>query len=432
VLAKSTVNNNRASVHGGGLFNFVTPQPGQGTSGIDTSPIAKINPSLNAHRAAAQASEPSLLVVRDSTISGNEAGASGGGIYNAAQAEITGSTIAFNTSAEGDGIFNDAAGRSALGNSILRSASGTVPTCAGAGLVESRGFNLEDGDTCRLGGQGDIVSSDPLLGPLADNGGGVLTHALLSGSPAIDAGSNILCGAIDGGQPTDQRGQARAMDGKSDGGAVCDIGAFEFPGSTRSFGDVSEVHWAFGYIEWLYQDVYVAGCSANPRLYCPGVGMNRAEASVFTERGVHGAGYEPAEPSSSAFTDVPLGLWFTKWVQQLWVDGFTAGCSVDELGNRQFCPSLPHTRAEATVFFTRMLLGPTYQPPTPTTQIFEDVPIGAGAPWYSAWVNAAYEAGIIGTCEDIQLREQGMFHPNATLERSEGACMMVNALGLNP
>src|SRR5438874_10331155 len=33
-----------------------------------------------------------------------------------------------------------------------------------------------------------VTNTDPLLGPLQDNGGPTLTHALLPGSPAINAG----------------------------------------------------------------------------------------------------------------------------------------------------------------------------------------------------------------------------------------------------
>jgi len=58
-------------------------------------------------------------------------------------------------------------------------------------------------------------NTDPLLGPLADNGGPTPTMALLMGSPALDAGDNAACPA------TDQRGLPRPM------GSGCDIGAFE-------------------------------------------------------------------------------------------------------------------------------------------------------------------------------------------------------------
>jgi len=68
------------------------------------------------------------------------------------------------------------------------------------------------------------------LGPLADNGGPTLTYALLSGSPALDAGSNALVAAppFSGPPFTDQRGFSRIADGPdADVIATVDIGAFE-------------------------------------------------------------------------------------------------------------------------------------------------------------------------------------------------------------
>ena len=80
-----------------------------------------------------------------------------------------------------------------------------------------------------------LFDVDPLLGPLADNGGLVRTHALLEGSPAIDAGASGIqqtpsrLSASD--LPEfDGRGQpfARNVDGDGIEGAKPDIGAFEF------------------------------------------------------------------------------------------------------------------------------------------------------------------------------------------------------------
>ncbi|MGQ0593935.1 MAG: choice-of-anchor Q domain-containing protein [Gammaproteobacteria bacterium] len=74
-------------------------------------------------------------------------------------------------------------------------------------------------------GPTDIVPAGPLgaiLAPLADNGGPTRTHALVAGSPAVDA--------VKRGCPppfTDQRGFARPVDGDGDGRAACDVGAFE-------------------------------------------------------------------------------------------------------------------------------------------------------------------------------------------------------------
>lgn len=70
----------------------------------------------------------------------------------------------------------------------------------------------------------DTISADPLLGPLQDNGGPTWTHALLAGSPAIDAGSNP------GGLDFDQRGIGYPRVA----GASADIGAFEMPSADDS------------------------------------------------------------------------------------------------------------------------------------------------------------------------------------------------------
>jgi CSLREA domain-containing protein len=66
-------------------------------------------------------------------------------------------------------------------------------------------------------------SLDPLLGPLADNGGPTPTHRLLPGSPAIDHALGAFCPGMD------QRGRPRLTDGDGNGVAACDAGAYELP-----------------------------------------------------------------------------------------------------------------------------------------------------------------------------------------------------------
>jgi hypothetical protein len=81
--------------------------------------------------------------------------------------------------------------------------------------VDSLGSNIDTGTTCELAGPGDLSSTDPDLRSLEDNGGWTETHALDSGSPAIDAARPFAC------PRSDQRYAFRPA------GDGCDIGAYE-------------------------------------------------------------------------------------------------------------------------------------------------------------------------------------------------------------
>ena len=88
-------------------------------------------------------------------------------------------------------------------------------------VVKTQGGNVENRDTCHFTRAEDQRNTNPLLGPLAANGGFVMTQALQAGSPAIDAGLNSVCPAYDA------RGVVRPVDGDGNGSAICDAGAFE-------------------------------------------------------------------------------------------------------------------------------------------------------------------------------------------------------------
>jgi hypothetical protein len=114
-----------------------------------------------------------------------------------------------------------------VSNSIL---AGNGTECrglegTGEGTLRSRGYNLLQTLTaCRVVDDttGNIVGLPANLGPLQDNGGPTATHALLPGSPPIDAGNPATPGS--GGnacEATDQRGVSRPQ------GPACDMGAFE-------------------------------------------------------------------------------------------------------------------------------------------------------------------------------------------------------------
>ena len=156
------------------------------------------------------------VTLTNSTITGNTAGGLGGAILNNVVANLT-STNTTIAGSSPDGIHNF--GTAALKNTIVANSTGAE--CAGAAAVISSGHNLASDNSCGLGGAGDVPNRDPMLGALASNGGPTQTHALLAGSPAIDAGDNAGCPA------TDQRGFAPPADGDGNGSAVCDIGAYE-------------------------------------------------------------------------------------------------------------------------------------------------------------------------------------------------------------
>ena len=125
------------------------------------------------------------LVIENSTISGNSAGTSGGGIYGGATVEN--STISGNSGTSGGGIYNTSS--LIVRNTILNAGASGENIFNDGGTVTSLGYNLSsDNAGGYLTGPGDQINTDPLLGPLQNNGGPTFTHALLPGSPAIDAG----------------------------------------------------------------------------------------------------------------------------------------------------------------------------------------------------------------------------------------------------
>ena len=155
------------------------------------------------------------ISVINSTFSANQ-GTYGGAFDNYETLSILNSTIKNNTSTYGGGL-RLSGGITQIENSIIagNSASSSGPDIDGT--VISLGHNIigDITDNTGFGSTGDQLSVDPLLGPLADNGGPTLTHALLTGSPAIDAANTLTAPSVD------QRGETRPS------GTDADIGAYE-------------------------------------------------------------------------------------------------------------------------------------------------------------------------------------------------------------
>ena len=176
------------------------------------------------------------LTVTGSTISGNSVVPSrGGGIFNSGMTTVINSTISGNSATYGGGILNHSTGTLNVTNSTI---SDNSATSYGGGIYDIGNANVSHSivagnmapnDVDILIGSLDtdtfnLIGGDPMLGPLTNNGGLTLTHALLPGSPAIDMG-NPAFDPNDFISPLvfDQRGIG--FDRVS--GTAIDIGAFE-------------------------------------------------------------------------------------------------------------------------------------------------------------------------------------------------------------
>jgi hypothetical protein len=230
VLINSTVNQNTgrlgAGIAGGNIEIrrsevFLNDGDGIDVSGelriVDSTIAANKSRGIFAHMATG--------TISNSTISGNEAGglfAIGGNL------EIEHSTITGNAMRAGMGGGIESvgfAGAMRVHSSIIAGNIGRDVAAQTSSIV-SEGYNLIGVGTAvgafnQAGDQTGVT--DPLLGPLANNGGPTRNHALLPGSPAINAGEPTLVGGENGVPEFDQRGGpfTRVFGGR------IDIGAFE-------------------------------------------------------------------------------------------------------------------------------------------------------------------------------------------------------------
>jgi hypothetical protein len=228
-VQESVINGNTATFYGGGV---AIDQDGR----VERSELNGNVAALGGGGIAISGETPSIA---HSTINGNTA-AKGGGIYRLDVNEFYGSgggvvvaggnfpgdafleflTISSNTAPSGANIYDSGTlGDILLGNSIVAYSDGGSD-CNVA--VTSQGYNVEEGESCGLNATGDVDGTDPLLGPMADNGGPTRTRAIPANSPAVDRVPTPCGGGVD------QRGAERPS------GAGCDSGAFELGGITPS------------------------------------------------------------------------------------------------------------------------------------------------------------------------------------------------------
>jgi hypothetical protein len=210
-LTNSIVNNNSH----GGIYNYA----GGGCSATFTliNSTVSSNSGVGIYTSGVGAGSGGLLILKNSTLSGNSVppGYGAGGIQNI-------SLYGGNATVE-------------ISNTIFKAGSDGINMGSLDGTIISHGYSIAsdgaggDGTTGPgglLNGPGDIRNTDPLLGPLQNNGGPTMTHALLVNSPAINAGDPLFNpAAFDPPLLYDQRNSRRfprVVNGR------IDIGAFEF------------------------------------------------------------------------------------------------------------------------------------------------------------------------------------------------------------
>lgn len=212
-----SISGNLAITHGGGIYND------------DISVLTNV--TINDNRVIQQDGggiyNEDEITLQNVTVSGNAA-SQGSGIFSDTVAHLKSVTIYQNDSPIfGASLFNDLRGSIDLVNTIVAN-DRQQPNCSGD--LVSMGHNLSGDASCNFSQATDLQSTDPMLDPLLDNSGETKTHALQSGSPAVDAGKDLDC------LPYDQRYLSRPVDGNQDGIAHCDIGAYEImPGGSIRF-----------------------------------------------------------------------------------------------------------------------------------------------------------------------------------------------------
>jgi hypothetical protein len=116
-------------------------------------------------------------------------------------------------------------------------------------------------------------------------------------------------------------------------------------GAGTGFTDVPADYWAAAWIKQLSAEGITGGCGVG--IYCPDATVTRAQMAIFLLKAKHGSSYTPPA-ASGVFSDVPLGYWADKWIEQLAVEGITGGCGVGI-----YCPDDSVTRAQMAVFLVK-------------------------------------------------------------------------------
>jgi endo-1,4-beta-xylanase len=182
-----------------------------------------------------------------------------------------------------------------------------------------------------------------------------------------------------------------------------------------TFADVPASHPFYAYVEAVAREGITAGCGSGN--YCPSAPVSRGQAAVLLLRSREGGAYTPPPCTSPMFADVPCSHGFSAWINELARRGITTGC-----GGGNYCPDSAVTRAQASVFLLRTLLGAGYIPPACTTPTFADVPC---SDFFASWIEDLVARGITSGCGG------GNFCPTQAVSRGQTAAFLVRTFGVS-
>jgi hypothetical protein len=182
----------------------------------------------------------------------------------------------------------------------------------------------------------------------------------------------------------------------------------------ESFPDVPNSQIFYPFIENLFHNGVTGGCGAGN--YCPAGSVTRAQMAVFLLKAEHGSAYVPPA-CAGTFPDVACPSLFADWIEQLALEGVTAGC-----GGGLYCPDTAVTRRQMAVFLLKAKEGSNYTPPA-ATGIFGDVPQSDG---FAPWIEELYNRQVTGGCQAMPL----LYCPDNPNTRGQMAVFLVKTFGL--
>ena len=150
--------------------------------------------------------------------------------------------------------------------------------------------------------------------------------------------------------------------------------------------------------------------------FCPNGVVTRADMAGYLFRAVHGAN-TPPPVYQNTFLDVSFNDYNAFYIQGIYDDGITAGCSATP---PLYCPNVPVTRAQMSVFVWKDQHGS--EPPPACTGVFNDVPCPDG--FAVDYIEGLYNEGVTAGCGD------GNFCPHGPITNGQMAVFLVKAFNI--